>query len=388
MDRNLLTENGIQTIVPASRRPLPDESMTYTVLDHVEAGALINGDGDMVSWLEVCDMLAKRLEEGQGILLCCMTGAHKSAALACGLVMYLTGTAFDKAETYLCSLRNCVDLSFKPPGRSPRSASDWLLEWQDRILAEAWTFDICQVLSPHAFRKKAIQVGFEAMHTRPKAKAAKTGSGEQDPGYSSGGFEHGFSTVSSQELNSSMESEASWGFTPSLKRSLPTASGDGFLVLKDELASKEMRAAKLNQLCADLEALDSKMMVLLMPADKVAMPSVAQQKQATAEPTAPNVKEQGGLNAAAADQPEQPEARASADVGQVAAADKVPATGQVADEPVEKPADQADICDIDVPDQKDDGGNVEMEAQKEDAHCAWTNVCFLVGHWPRFLLAM
>ena len=126
MDRNLLTENGIQTIVPASRRPLPDESMTYTVLDHVEAGALINGDGDMVSWLEVCDMLAKRLEEGQGILLCCMTGAHKSAALACGLVMYLTGTAFDKAETYLCSLRNCVDLSFKPPGRSPRSASDWL----------------------------------------------------------------------------------------------------------------------------------------------------------------------------------------------------------------------------------------------------------------------
>ena len=226
------------------------------------------------------------------------------------------------------------------------------------------------------------------MHTRPKAKAAKTGSGEQDPGYSSGGFEHGFSTVSSQELNSSMESEASLGFTPSLKRSLPTASGDGFLVLKDELASKEMRAAKLNQLCADLEALDSKMMVLLMPADKVAMPSVAQQKQATAEPTAPNVKEQGGLNAAAADQPEQPEARASADVGQVAAADKVPATGQVADEPAEKPADQADICDIDVPDQKDDGGNVEMEAQKEDAHCAWTNVCFLGGHWPRFLLAM
>lgn len=265
-DIAVLENNGITVLLPASRKPEPVESLNVKILDYVDGTALVNNDYHAERFLDVVDQIIDYLKRGHGVLVSCYNGAHRSASEVCVIVMRITGWDFQRAENYICSLRNCVDLqSVAPPSshrRNPQRPSAWLSDNEGRITDHGFRMLANNVRTPVAYRKMAMELGFESISARPKSKA-RTG---RNSGFSSYEMvssaaeaagakdEMGGTTLSSSggdPASSSLSSaEAS---APGLKRSRAD-SGSEFTLVNDELNTKEKRANKLAELCNDLHA--------------------------------------------------------------------------------------------------------------------------------------
>ena len=311
-DPQLLQDNGITTVLHAARKSGPPETLSLSVYKHTDGTALANGDASLDEFLLVSDQVLERLASGEGVLVCCKDGARKSATLATILDMRYMGWDAKQAENYVSTLRNVVCLSSVPAPsserRSPKRPVDFLAENQGKILRGARGLPACVVLTPVSFRKKALELDFETLGIKPKMKPSKhrplarlsgTSSFELVDATSGDG---GFSTVSSQSVNSSsMESEESKA--SALKRMRPSEPKTPpleFNAVDDEYGIREARAAKLKSLCADLEELNTKMVACLMPeAVKKEEEEVTKKEEKEPDAEMPQAPETPGEEAAA-----------------------------------------------------------------------------------------
>lgn len=331
-DLSLLEHNGISVILPASRKPTPADSLNVVVLDCVDGTGLVSGDFRLDNFLAVADQVVQYLLEGRSVLVCCKNGAHRSATLTCAILMRMTGWSFKRAEVYCSTLRNIMDLNSLPPAnsrrRQPTRPSEWLADNEGAILDGASAIDAPSILSPVNFRRLAMKLGFEVnkpMQTRAKSRASP-GARKTSSGYSSyemvtdrdrvlgWSSDPGFSTVSSYEAGSSLESDDAPGATPKKKAKQedgtavpaaeqvekaepekvpvpepanppswkalpveppvepPAAPAEvvlGFEMVKDELNTPQARQTKVKALVAELEGLNAKMLGLLQPKAEV-----------------------------------------------------------------------------------------------------------------------
>lgn len=332
-DVKLLEENGVTILLPASRKPVPAESLNLKIMDYVDGTALANGDYAVEKFLRVSDQVISHLHEGHGVLVSCRNGAHRSATEVCLLIMRMTGWSFERSQAYVSTLRNGVDLNSVPPRTSHRTnpirPSEFLKNCEAQILAGTWNLQLSDVVTPVAYRKRALELGFESVSAgRPKSKAKampkrlSVTSGESS-------FEM-VSDVDSKkpdtlgagttlESSGSLDSSSSAASGPVRQKRSRVASESEFSVVADELGTKEKRAAKLESLCLDLQSLNDKMLGLL----------TGKPIQPTEEPI-PQEKEKVDAKAEARteDEVEKPEPTAS---GQVAAVKtEVPASDATA----------------------------------------------------------
>ena len=248
-DLGLLERHMIDLCLPASKHPRPAESLYLKVYTYVDGTGLANGDYSLEKFFEQADLVIKRLKQGHSVLICCKNGAHRSATLCCIIIMRMFCWQAMEAANYLSTLRNIVDLESLPPPTSGRrhmvKPIDFLLQNEDRIIKNGHGLRPCVTMTPIQFRKKAMELGFEHVATKPKSAPRR------DSGYSSFEF-----VEPASEANDTESSEAS------LKRA---KVGSGFALVPDELASNEERRAKLQELCSDLKSLDSKLLKRLNP---------------------------------------------------------------------------------------------------------------------------
>ena len=267
-DLALLEAHQITTVMPASKNPRPVESFGVKVYKYVDGTGLANGDYSLEDFFEVADQLVRRLLQGHAILVCCKNGAHRSATLVVIIVMRLFSWGAFQAANYVSGLRNIVDLESLPPPRAGRLNNvkpiDFLLSNEDRIIKNAFQYVGNVTLTPIQFRKKALELGFHQLASRPKSKAMPRA--PRSSGYSS--FEmltEPEDTMASAAEHSTLSSTDS--SAASLKRQrLSSGGAGGFVVLNDDLSSTEKRVAKLHQLCNDLQALDDKLLQTVRPA--------------------------------------------------------------------------------------------------------------------------
>eukprot|EP00435_Cladocopium_sp_Y103_P067487 s348_g30.t1 len=108
-----------------TRNPEPAESLNHVILNYVDGTALANEDYDLSKFLTVVDEVVDMLKAGHGVLSCCRNGAHRngahrSATETAVMVMRMSGWSSAKAEAYVSTLRNCVDLNSTAPPSSHR----------------------------------------------------------------------------------------------------------------------------------------------------------------------------------------------------------------------------------------------------------------------------
>lgn len=80
-DLALLERNQVSVLMPASRKPPLAESMGLKVLPYIDGTGLACGDVSCEKFLERVEEVSQYLFEGQGVLVCCANGAHRSAAV-------------------------------------------------------------------------------------------------------------------------------------------------------------------------------------------------------------------------------------------------------------------------------------------------------------------
>lgn len=270
-DVKLLMDNNITTVLPASRKPSPAESLNIRVLPYVDGTALASGSVPLAEFLEVADSLINEmLQKGEGVLICCKNGAHRSATLACVMLMRMTGWRADACDAYITGLRNLVDLRSLPPlshhRRSQTRPIDFCKSYEDQILRGHFSLNVNTVVTPQKLRSQARELGFSNLApanlvaTRAKSRARTPGTGTLSD---VGSFQvvsgnETLNTVSSHEMSSLSSSETS----TASKRARFNTSGvaDKFLVLKDDLASADVRAQKLADIFSELSELDAKLL--------------------------------------------------------------------------------------------------------------------------------
>ena len=263
-DLAILERNQVTVLVPASRKPSLVESMGVKVLPYIDGTGLACGDVSCEKFLERVEEVAQLLFEGHGVLVCCANGAHRSATELTVIVMRLTGWGAQRAAGYVTSLRNIVDLHSTAPPSShrihPTKPMDFLETNEDRITMVNFGLAGNSVMAPVMFRKMALEKGFVTnvqIQIGAKSRARK-------PGDMTSSFEFvehedpGHSTVSSHELDSSMDTDKS---NESLKRAKAGDSvGKDFEKVNDNLATREQRLAKLKSLTGDLQQLETKLL--------------------------------------------------------------------------------------------------------------------------------
>ena len=263
-DLALLERNQVSVLMPASRKPPLAESMGLKVLPYIDGTGLACGDVSCEKFLERVEEVSQYLFEGQGVLVCCANGAHRSATELTVIVMRLTGWGAQKAAGYVTSLRNIVDLHSTAPPSShrihPTKPMDFLEKNEDRIAMVNFGLAGNAVMAPVVFRKTALELGFVTnaqINVKSKARCRK-------PGDMTSSFEFvehedpGHSTVSSHDLDSSMDTDKS---QESLKRARAGDSvGKDFEKVPDDLGTRQERLAKLKTLTGDLQQLEVKLL--------------------------------------------------------------------------------------------------------------------------------
>ena len=222
-DLALLERNQVTVLMPDSRKPALAESMGLKVLPYIDGTGLACGDVSCEKFLERVEEVSQLLFEGHGVLVCCANGAHRSATELTVIVMRLTGWGAQRAAGYVTSLRNIVDLHSTAPPSShrihPTKPMDFLEKNEDRITMVNFGFAGNAVMAPVMFRKMALEIGFLTnvqIQCKSKSRARKPGDltssfefvEHEDPGHS---------TVSSHDLDSSMDTDKS---QESLKRAM------------------------------------------------------------------------------------------------------------------------------------------------------------------------
>ena len=260
----LLERNQVTVLMPASRKPALAEPMGLKVLPYIDGTGLACGDVSCEKFLERVEEVSQLLFEGHGVLVCCANGAHRSATELTVIVMRLTGWGAQQAAGYVTSLRNIVDLHSTAPPSShrlhPTKPMDFLEKNEDRITMVNFGLAGNAVMAPVMFRKMALEIGFVTnvqIQCKSKSRARKPGDltssfefvEHEDPGHS---------TVSSHDLDSSMDTDKS---QESLKRARGSDTvGKDFALLPDELGTRAERLAKLKTLTGDLQQLEVKLL--------------------------------------------------------------------------------------------------------------------------------
>ena len=263
-DLALLERNQVTVLMPASRKPALAESMGLKVLPYIDGTGLACGDVSCEKFLERVEEVSQLLFEGHGVLVCCANGAHRSATELTVIVMRLTGWGAQRAAGYVTSLRNIVDLHSTAPPSShrihPTKPMDFLEKNEDRITMVNFGLAGNAVMAPVMFRKMALEIGFVTnvqIQCKSKSRARKPGDltssfefvEHEDPGHS---------TVSSHDLDSSMDTDKS---QESLKRARTADTvGKDFEKVADELGTRAERLAKLKTLTGDLQQLEVKLL--------------------------------------------------------------------------------------------------------------------------------
>eukprot|EP00435_Cladocopium_sp_Y103_P063735 s662_g25.t1 len=183
--------------------------------------------------------------------------------------MRVTGWDAQRSANYVSQLRNLVDLDSTAPVSAFRQVQtkpiEFLKKNESRILEGSLKLDANTVITPIQFRSKARELGFEAKGSaeddglRPKAKATpkpsktETGISSYEVISAASGNDT-LNTVSSQEMSSLSSSDSGPGSTKRLRRET------GFIVVTDDLATEEMRAKRLTDICEQLSQLNDKLL--------------------------------------------------------------------------------------------------------------------------------
>ena len=297
---SILDLHDIQWVLPACKKPTVVESMAVTVLEIFDGTGLANGDLSLEAFLPVSDHVVDILLDSGKVLVSCKNGAHRSATLAVIIMMRLSGLSALEAANSVSTLRNIVDLRSVAPAsmrrRRPIKPIDFLIEHQDQIREGARNLRLSKVLSPVAYKKWALEAGFEgrAHAPLPKARPGRTwfSSSEWEKVSERGHTTEGSSGHSSLE-SAAPASEHSGSGSGANKRLklvpahperppswLATDQYGGYHhgsagVGADELATKEQREAKLQTLVSDLESMNTALLNLLQPQAKVRPPAKA-----------------------------------------------------------------------------------------------------------------
>lgn len=271
-DVRLLIDNGISVVQPASRKPAPAESLQIKLMPWVDGTGLASGDVSLDDFLKTVDELIAMMLDGEAVLSCCKNGAHRSATETTIVVMRVTGWDAQRSANYVSQLRNLVDLDSTAPVSAFRRVQTKPIEFlkrnQDRILEGSLNLEANTVVTPIQFRSKARDLGFETKGApeddglRPKAKAmpamprtagTQTGISSYEVISAPSGNDT-LNTVSSHEMSSLSSEDTLPGSTKRVRR-------EGcFVVVKDELATEEMRAQKLTDICDQLSRLNEKLL--------------------------------------------------------------------------------------------------------------------------------
>lgn len=271
-DVRLLIDNGISVVQPASRKPAPAESLQIKLMPWVDGTGLASGDVSLDDFLKTVDELIAMMLDGEAVLSCCKNGAHRSATETTIVVMRVTGWDAQRSANYVSQLRNLVDLDSTAPVSAFRRVQTKPIEFlkrnQDRILEGSLNLEANTVVTPIQFRSKARDLSFETKGApeddglRPKAKAmpamprtagTQTGISSYEVISAPSGNDT-LNTVSSHEMSSLSSEDTLSGSTKRVRR-------EGcFVVVKDELATEEMRAQKLTDICDQLSRLNEKLL--------------------------------------------------------------------------------------------------------------------------------
>ena len=204
----------------------------------------------------VTDIVAL-LQAGKSVLVACHNGAHRSATLACLVLIRLLAWSASEAASYLTSMRNIVDLNSRAPPSAYRTISKRPLEFLEEVQAEFSAAGALVTAKPALgfvpLRRKALDAGFEARFpsplslATPATKKCATSSGDE----TIGSFE--LATDGDVTDGASMrDSTRGWTFLHSATPgSTPAASSCG--------EGSELRRRKIRMLMEDLTELNRKL---------------------------------------------------------------------------------------------------------------------------------
>ena len=253
----LLADNDVYAVWPAYKGARP-ESPSVFAFDVVDGTGACNGDIPLKKVLSIVTDIVALLVAGKSVLVACHNGAHRSATLACLVLIRLTAWSASEASSYLTTMRNIVDLNSRAPPSAYRTISKRPADFLEEVQAEFRAADAFATakaaLGFVPLRRKALEAGFEAKF--PSAKSLATPAPRRRELASSGD-----DSVGSFELATDGDamdgasvpgSSKGWTFlhtaTPA---STPAASSCG--------EGSELRRRKIRMLMEDLTALNRKL---------------------------------------------------------------------------------------------------------------------------------
>ena len=252
----LLADNEVYAVWPAYKGARPEIPSVY-VFDVVDGTGACNGDISLKKVMDIVTDIVALLLAGKSVLIACHNGAHRSATLACLVLIRLTAWSASEAAFYLTSMRNIVDLNSRAPPSAYRTISKRPLDFLEEVEAEFRTTDALATAKPALgfvpLRRKALEAGFEVKFPSPKSLA--TPAAKRREGSS------GDETVGSFELATDGDvtdggsvhgSNKGWTlFDTATPASTPAASSCG--------EGSELRRRKIRMLMEDLTALNRKL---------------------------------------------------------------------------------------------------------------------------------
>ena len=251
----MLAENEVGYVWPAYRGACP-ESPNVQVLDLVDGSGVANGDIELQKVLNIVTDACALLMSGKSVLVACHNGAHRSATLACMILIRLTAWSASEAATYLTTMRNIVDLNSRAPASHRRTVNkrplDFLAEVQGRLCPAGPMSAGKAGLGFVPLRRKALDSGFEARFpglkslSIPGLKATR----DSSPASSAG-------RGSSFAFPSGSDQRGSWTFVPT-PVSTPGGSSTG--------EGSELRRGKIRLLMEDLTQLNKRLKNHMAPA--------------------------------------------------------------------------------------------------------------------------
>jgi len=251
----MLAENEVGYVWPAYRGACP-ESPNVQVLDLVDGTGVANGDIELQKVLGIVTDACALLMSGKSVLVACHNGAHRSATLACMILIRLTAWSAPEAATYLTTMRNIVDLSSRAPPSHRRTVNkrplDFLAEVQGRLCPAGPMSAVKAGLGFVPLRRKALDSGFEARFPGLKSLSIPGLKPTRDssPASSAG-------TGSSFAFPSGSDQRGSWTFVPT-PVSTPGGSSTG--------EGSELRRGKIRLLMEDLTQLNNRLKNHMAPA--------------------------------------------------------------------------------------------------------------------------
>ena len=170
---SVLHENGISAVLAAASRPPVAMDPSVKFLGCLDGTGVTTGTVSLKEVLKVFRDIVRMMSSGGKILISCKNGAHRSSLLVALFLVFTCGISADEAHDYLCVVRNIVDLASYPP--KPKSGSrppgpmplEWLRHVQEEVLDHGrelfngWPFQLNKIISPSAFREKALAFGYQ-----------------------------------------------------------------------------------------------------------------------------------------------------------------------------------------------------------------------------------